>query len=492
MGWKYKSHKITNNLINSLLYTISLNFSKYLNNLKSIKETFEKEHQRRINETKGMEDIILEKIGLLDIILIEELPKLLRRIKKIQKENNVPYHTIEQTKKSLNERNVYHKWRSSIDIDSFFLKKNKDNLKLELVKYNEHYVALYLTIIIPEEQKTILKNIAENFCQEKYCGEFKTFNDIKNTLKYWFHVSWKNKTDNIELMLEDFIIKYINKYQKILWGIFFEEKIYPPINLITTQNGIKYREVKDKDFIILDKIYNSFWWDIAYNDTLKNNYIESVKRKGENQLLSIFSVIIDTNIQIEKQYHSASWQVLSRNEEDITLSRYLFTIEYFLAYLENKVDFIYSKIISLWKKWWITLNKALELQNSLNWYMILFQRLDINSFDRYFKDKTKLQTDSLIFTINEIKNRTKEKIDFIKETIKSNTEYKIVKSNVSLQKTAIRIAIIIWILAIITPIFGWYLFCNISTRFPSLNTYGLCKTDKQIDTKEDKILIKEE
>lgn len=491
MGWKYKSHKITNNLINSLLYTISLNFSKYSNNLKSIKDTFEKEHQRRINETKGMEDILLEKIALLDIILIEELPELLKRIKKIQKENNVPYHTIEKTKKSLNERNMYHKWRSRIEIDSFFLKKNKNNLKLELIKYNEHYVVLYLTIIISEEQKTILKEVSEKFCKEKYCGEFKTWHDLKNTLKDWFRVSWENKIDNIDLMLEDFIIKYINKYQKILWGIFFEEKIYPPINLITTQNGINYREVKDKDFIILDKIYNSFWWDIAYNDTLKNNYIENIKRKQENQLLSIFSVIIDTNIQIEKQYHSASWQVLCRNEEDITLSRYLFTIEHFLTYLENKVDFIYFKIISLWKKGWITLNRALKLQNSLNWYMILFQRLDINSFDRYFKNKTKLQADSLMFTINEIKNRTKEKIDFIKETIKSNTEYKIVKSNINIQRTAITIAVIIWLLAIITPIFSWYLFCKISTSFPSLNTYGLCKVDKQMDTKEDKTLIKE-
>lgn len=482
MDKKYKRHNIANNLINSFLYIISSNFSKYSNNLKSIKNTFEKEHQRRINETNGMENILLEKIGLLDIILIEELPELLKRIEKIQKENNVPYHTIEKTKKLLNERNIYHKWWANIEIDSFFLKKNKDNLKLELVKYNEHYVVLYLEIIISEEQKTILKEISENFSKEKYCGEFKTWHDLKNTLKNWFHASWENKIYNIDLMLENFIIKYVNKYQKILWGIFFEEKIYPPINLIITQKNINYREVQDRDFIILDKIYNSFWWDIAYNDTLKNNYIESIKRKRENQLLSIFSIIIDTNIQIEKQYHSASWQILSRNEENITLSRYLFIIEYFLTYLENKVDFIYSKIISLWKKWWITLNKALELQNSLNWYIVLFQRLDINSFDRYFKDKTKLQTDSLIFTMNEIKNKTKEKIDFIKETIKSNTEYKIVKSNVSLQKTAIRIAIIIWFLSIIIPIFSWYLFCMISSSFPSLNKYGLCVT--KIDTQK--------
>lgn len=490
MERKYKSHKITNNLVNALLYTISLNFSKYSKNLKSIKETFEKEKQRRINETKGMESIILEKIGLLDIILVEELPKFLKRIKKIQKENNVPYHTIEQTKKLLNERDMYHKWWINIEVDSFFLKGSRDNLRLQLVKYSEHYIALYLNIIISEEQKTILKNIAENFYQEKYCGELKTWHEIKNTLRYGFHTSWANKTDNIGLMLENFIIKYIKKYQKILWGIFFEEKIYPPINLIVTQSGINYREVKDRDFIILGNIYSSFWWDIAYNDTLKNGYIENIKRKKENQLLSIFSVLIDTNIQIEKQYYSASWQVLSKNEEDITLSRYLFTIEYFLTYLENKVDFIYSKIISLWKKGWITLNKALELQNSLNWYMILFQRLDINSFDRYFKDKTKLQTNSLMFTMSEIKNRTKEKIDFIKETIKSNTEYKIVKSNINIQRTAIAIAVIIWILAIITPIFSWYFFCRISTSFPSLNKYGLCKTDKQMDTNQDETPIK--
>ncbi len=442
----YNKHIIKQDRFNNILYILSFNFFYKSDKFSEIRNRFKKEEEAREKSTSDIKDIKTEQIILYDIVAIEDRYKLFERIKN---------KLFERIKNKQSKKDIYtfrlkdiEKWFRDMTHKSLWVRYkidvNKD-IYTTIMKYHEEYLIVSLTINLQWDKKDIIKNSVSEYIKTPYYWLF----ERKNLFSYinkWISLPWESKIDEVWKRIENSIIWYINQYQQVLWGIFYQEKTYPPIELVLSIYGFNYRE--HQDLLILWKNYDLLLSSFCYNDTLERWYILGTKESDStwNNYIQYLSNLINKKVDLKEWYSDIIYQVLSEKQDESLNINYLFITNYFLSFLQDKINLIYSGVISLQKNKGINLKNAIKLKNLLSWYIVLFQRIEKDEFTlgQWIKLQKKLSNSA-----EQKKKDIKLKVKLINNFIKTNLEYKIIQTNNIIQRISIIVAILSLIVACI-------------------------------------------
>ncbi len=444
---RYSRHKIYQDRFNKILYVLSFKFLIKWKKFDRIRKKFQQEKEKRENQTSEIKDIKTEKVVLYDIIAIEDRYQLFKRIKTKQTKKDIFTFRLKDIEKRLQDMNYKSIWAwYRIDID--------ENTYISIMKYHEEYLIVSMIISLEWNKKDLINNATVEYINTPYMWIFE-WKRIFEYIKLWIGLSRENRINDLWEKIENSIIWYINQYQSILWWIFYEEHIYPPVELVFSINWFNY--TKHKDLLMLWKSYDLFWPLLYHNDTLEKWYLIGIKENSnkENYYLKYLANLINNNTSKKEMYWwSIVNQIFLENKEESLYLDYLFITNYFIEFLQEKINLIYSKTVLLWKNNKINIWSVIELKNELNWYIVLFQRIEKDDLKQFFEIWMKMHED-LLSSIKQKQIDINKKIILVNDIIKTNLEYKIIQTNNNIQRTSIFVAIISFIVGVCSLIVAY-------------------------------------